>query len=195
MHRRSFLLLSGAVATAPALDLLMAGTPALAAAQDGDRVSAQLTATVEQAVQQARELDDSEGSASTLLWAGGIWQNLGKLITESRYRVAEGVRLPPHTSRCPRRTGGCCSTPVTTRRPSASTRPDCGSHAKPPTHPASTGPPSTSLPPPPTRSPGWASTRKPPPCWTSRPTAAPGPDLTAAGRGGDAPDRAGRTDG
>ncbi len=96
MHRRSFLLLSGAVATAPALDLLMYGAPALATAQDGDRVSAQLTATVEQAVRQARELDDSEGSASPLLWAGGIWQNLGKLITESRYRDAEGVRL--HTA-------------------------------------------------------------------------------------------------
>lgn len=96
MHRRSFLLLSGAVATAPALDLLMAGGPALAAVKDGDRVSPQLTATVEQAVRQARELDDSEGSASTLLWAGGIWQNLGKLIAESSYRDAEGVRL--HTA-------------------------------------------------------------------------------------------------
>lgn len=96
MQRRSFILLSGAVSTAPALDLLMGGAPELRAAQDGDRVSPQLTATVERAVQQARELDDSEGSASTLLWAGGIWQNLGKLITECRYGGAEGVRL--HTA-------------------------------------------------------------------------------------------------
>ncbi|WP_405677370.1 XRE family transcriptional regulator [Streptomyces sp. NBC_01511] len=96
MQRRSFILLSGAVATAPALDLLMDGAPALRAAQEGDRVSPQLTATVERAVRQARELDDSEGSASTLLWAGGIWQNLGKLITECRYGAAEGVRL--HTA-------------------------------------------------------------------------------------------------
>lgn len=96
MHRRSFLLLSGAVATAPALDLLMAGAPALRAAQDGDKVSPQLAGSVERAVREARELDDAEGSASTLLWAGGIWQNLGKLITESRYRAAEGLRL--HTA-------------------------------------------------------------------------------------------------
>ncbi|PZT77957.1 XRE family transcriptional regulator [Streptomyces sp. AC1-42W] len=96
MQRRSFILLSGAVATAPALDLLMSGAPLLRAAQDGDRVSPQLTTTVERAVQQARELDDSEGSASTLLWAGGVWQNLGKLTTECRYGAAEGLRL--HTA-------------------------------------------------------------------------------------------------
>ncbi|MFC8075535.1 XRE family transcriptional regulator [Streptomyces sp. NPDC057307] len=96
MQRRSFILLSGAVATAPALDLLMDGAPELRAAQEGDRVSPQLTATVERAVRQARELDDSEGSASTLLWTGGVWQNLGKLITECRYGAAEGVRL--HTA-------------------------------------------------------------------------------------------------
>ncbi|KAB8168006.1 XRE family transcriptional regulator [Streptomyces sp. 3MP-14] len=96
MHRRSFVQLSGAVLTAPALDLLVAGAPALRAAENGDRVSPQLTDTIEQAVRQARALDDSEGSASTLLWAGGIWQNLGKLLTESRYRDSEGVRL--HTA-------------------------------------------------------------------------------------------------
>ncbi|MFJ5089275.1 XRE family transcriptional regulator [Streptomyces sp. NPDC088674] len=96
MQRRSFILLSGAAATAPALDLLMSGSPLLRAAHEGDRVSKQLTTTVEQAVRQARELDDSEGSASTLLWAGGIWQNLGKLITECRYGTAEGLRL--HTA-------------------------------------------------------------------------------------------------
>ena len=96
MQRRSFLQLSGAAATAPVLDLLMGGAPALRAAQDGDRVSAQLTTTIERTVQQARDLDDSEGSASTLLWAGGIWQNLGTLLLESRYRAAEGVRL--HTA-------------------------------------------------------------------------------------------------
>ncbi|MER5362697.1 XRE family transcriptional regulator [Streptomyces sp. NPDC002785] len=96
MHRRSFILLSGAAATAPALDLLMGGAPALAAAQDGDKVSPKLAGTVEHAVRQAREHDDSEGSASTLLWAGGIWQNVGKLIAESRYDTAEGIRL--HTA-------------------------------------------------------------------------------------------------
>ena len=93
MQRRSFILLSGAVATAPALDLMMKATPGLHTVQEGDRLSSQLMATVERTVRQARELDDSEGSASILLWAGGIWQNLGKLITECRYGDAEGVRL------------------------------------------------------------------------------------------------------
>lgn len=65
MQRRSFLRLSGASATAPALDLLIAGAPVLQAAQDGDRVSPQLSGMVERTVRQARELDDSEGSAST----------------------------------------------------------------------------------------------------------------------------------
>jgi hypothetical protein len=96
MERRTFGLLSGAAVTAAALDLLMTSAPAMAAAQDGDRVTPQLVGNVERTVRQARELDDSEGSSSTLLWAGGIWQNLGKLITDSAYHAGEGTRL--HTA-------------------------------------------------------------------------------------------------
>jgi hypothetical protein len=96
MERRSFGLLTGAAITAAAMDLLMSGAPAMAAAQNGDRVSPQLATNIEHAVRQARELDDSEGSASVLRWAGGIWQNLGNLLTESVYRQAEGARL--HTA-------------------------------------------------------------------------------------------------
>jgi transcriptional regulator with XRE-family HTH domain len=96
MQRRSFLLLTGASATAPALDLLMPGAPVLRAAQDGDRVSSELICVVERTVRQARELDDNEGSGSTLLWSGGIWQNLGKLIIESRHGSAVAARL--HTA-------------------------------------------------------------------------------------------------
>lgn len=44
----------------------------------------------------ARDLDDSEGSISALLWAAGIWQNLAKILTHSRYHQPEGIRL--HTA-------------------------------------------------------------------------------------------------
>lgn len=96
MERRSFGLLTGAAVTAAAMDLLMSGAPALAAAQNGDRVTPQLVASVEQAVRQVRDLDDSEGSAAILRWAGGIWQSLGAILTESTYHPAEGARL--HTA-------------------------------------------------------------------------------------------------
>ncbi|HWR46829.1 MAG TPA: hypothetical protein VN327_04280 [Pseudonocardiaceae bacterium] len=42
MHRRTFVLLTGAAVTGPALDLLLDRAGPLRAAQDGDRVSAQL---------------------------------------------------------------------------------------------------------------------------------------------------------
>ena len=96
MQRRAFLLLSGAAATGPALDLLLPGASRLHAAQHGDTVSTQLAETVEGAVRQARGLDDSEGSTSALLWAEGIWQNLAKLIVTSRYSEPIGIRL--HTA-------------------------------------------------------------------------------------------------
>lgn len=96
MHRRTFALLTGAAVTGPALDLLLDGAGPLRAAQDGDRVSAQLTHVVQRTVRQARDLDDSEGSIPALLWATGIWQNLAKILTQSRYRTPEGIRL--HTA-------------------------------------------------------------------------------------------------
>ena len=96
MYRRAFFLLPGPVIAAGALDLLRTGAPALPIAHNGGTVSTQLVGTVEQAVRQARDLDDSEGSASVLSWAGGIWQHIGKLITDSRYRDPIGVRL--HTA-------------------------------------------------------------------------------------------------
>ncbi len=96
MHRRTFVLLTGAAVTGPALDLLLDGAGPLRAAQDGDRVTAQLAQVVQRTVRQARDLDDSEGSISALLWAAGIWQNLAKILTHSRYRAPEGIRL--HTA-------------------------------------------------------------------------------------------------
>lgn len=87
MERRSFAQLAGVAVTAPALDLLMSG-PAHAVAEaaeatEGDRVSPRLAERIDQAVREARELDDTEGS-SGLLWAGGVWQNIGKVILNSR---------------------------------------------------------------------------------------------------------------
>lgn len=96
MHRRSFVLLSGAALTAPALDLLLGWAGPLRAAQDGDRVTPRLARVVQRTVRQARDLDDSEGSISALLWAAGIWQNLAKILTHSRHRTPEGIRL--HTA-------------------------------------------------------------------------------------------------
>ncbi|MGH3824634.1 MAG: hypothetical protein ACRDRA_17640 [Pseudonocardiaceae bacterium] len=96
MHRRSFVLLSGAAVTGPALDLLLGRAGPLRAAQDGDRVTPRLARVVQRTVRQARDLDDSEGSISALLWAAGIWQNLAKILTHSRYHTPEGIRL--HTA-------------------------------------------------------------------------------------------------
>lgn len=96
MERRAFMLLSGAAVTAPALDLLIGGPDRLAAAIDGDRISPQLVASIEKSVRQVRDLDDAEGSGPALLWAGGLWQSLGRIITNGRYSSAEGARL--HTA-------------------------------------------------------------------------------------------------
>ncbi|MGH3999110.1 MAG: hypothetical protein ACRDTJ_16830 [Pseudonocardiaceae bacterium] len=93
MHRRSFVLLNGAALTGPALDLLLGWAGPLRAAQDGDRVTPRLARVVQRTVRQARDLDDSEGSISALLWAAGIWQNLAKILGYSRYRTPEGIRL------------------------------------------------------------------------------------------------------
>lgn len=97
MERRSFVLLSGAALTAPALDLLLRRSGPLHAAMDGDRVTPGLAANIESAVRQIRDLDDTEGSTSSVtLWADGLWKNLGRVITNSRYNSAEGLRI--HTA-------------------------------------------------------------------------------------------------
>lgn len=96
MHRRTFALLTGAAVTGPALDLLLDGAGPLRAAQDGDLVSAHLAQVVQRTVRQVRDLDDSEGSTPALGWAAGIWQNLAKVLTESRYHAPEAILL--HTA-------------------------------------------------------------------------------------------------
>lgn len=93
MDRRSFGLLGGAAVTGVALDLLITGTPAMAAAVDGDRVSPKLLEVIETTVRKTRELDDAEGSTSVLSWANGTWKNLGQVLTESRYTGQTEIRL------------------------------------------------------------------------------------------------------
>lgn len=96
MHRRNFLLLSGAGITATALDLMVISAESLHAAADGDPITPTLIGTVEQSVRQARALDDSEGSTPALLWTSGLWQNLASIINESSYTTTEAIRL--HTA-------------------------------------------------------------------------------------------------
>jgi hypothetical protein len=96
MHRRTFVLLSGAAVTGTALDLMVGSAEPLRAALDGDRVTPHLVDTVEGSVRQARALDDSEGSTPALLWVGGLWQTLAGILTEAHYRTPEAIRL--HTA-------------------------------------------------------------------------------------------------
>lgn len=94
MHRRKFGLLTAAAVTATALDMLLPHTtPAASADDDGAAIAPKLLDAVEQSVREARDLDDSEGSTPALLWTGGLWQNLGALLTESGHRTNQTIRL------------------------------------------------------------------------------------------------------
>ncbi|MGI5262388.1 hypothetical protein [Streptomyces angustmyceticus] len=89
MDRRNLLLLTGAAATAPALTLLLGPTEEAAAAPPAaTRLNERLVCSIEGAVRDLREMDDSTGSASgDLTWGHGIWQSTSRVIAQ-----AEGHR-------------------------------------------------------------------------------------------------------
>lgn len=93
MHRRTFVLLSGAAVTGVALDLMIGSAGQLRAVLDGDLVTPVLVDDIEVAIRRSHALDNSEGSTSALQWAGGLWQTLGEIVTDGRYREPEAVRL------------------------------------------------------------------------------------------------------
>src|SRR5216683_616420 len=94
MKRRSLLLLSGMAVTAPALDLLVTPASGLRQATDGaQRVSPSLAGHIDASIRQMRDLDDAEGSGACVEWAGGLWQNLAKILAQSRYDSRTGRRL------------------------------------------------------------------------------------------------------
>lgn len=96
MDRRNLLLLSGAAATAPGLALLIPGGTPARAAQAGGRLSDTLLTSIETTVRELRELDDADGSVTGLVWAGGLWQSVAKVVANAHYSGTPGRRL--HTA-------------------------------------------------------------------------------------------------
>ncbi|MCX5401316.1 XRE family transcriptional regulator [Streptomyces sp. NBC_00102] len=95
MDRRNLLLLAGAAATAPGLALLI-GNGSAQAAERGGRLSSQLVGGIENSVRELRELDDTDGSTAGLLWAGGLWQSVARVVAHARDDSPTGRRL--HTA-------------------------------------------------------------------------------------------------
>ncbi|MFB6814366.1 XRE family transcriptional regulator [Streptomyces sp. NPDC056347] len=96
MDRRNLLMLTGAAATAPALALLL-GPMAEASAASSGQLSERLVGSIERAVRDLREIDDSTGSASgDLTWGIGIWQSASRVVAQSRGRGPLADRL--HTA-------------------------------------------------------------------------------------------------
>lgn len=94
MDRRRFTHLTGAAATAPALFLLMGGpNPLHAAAEEGERLPPRLVDSISSAVRELRDLDDTTGSTSGLLWAGGLWQSTARVLANSATGSADDLRL------------------------------------------------------------------------------------------------------
>ncbi|MFB7260679.1 XRE family transcriptional regulator [Streptomyces nojiriensis] len=84
MDRRNLLMLTGAAATAPALALLL-GPIAEAAAASSGQLNERLVGSIERAVRDLREIDDSTGSASgDLTWGVGIWQSTSRVVAQAR---------------------------------------------------------------------------------------------------------------
>ncbi|MFE2943345.1 XRE family transcriptional regulator [Streptomyces sp. NPDC059255] len=83
MDRRTLLMLAGTAATAPALALLVADRGPLQAAQNGERLPDRLVTGIENAIRDLRHLDDTDGSTTGLVWAGGLWQNVSRVITNA----------------------------------------------------------------------------------------------------------------
>ncbi|GAA2312495.1 hypothetical protein Scani_00250 [Streptomyces caniferus] len=90
MDRRNLLLLTGAAATAPALTLLLGPTEeaaATTAAPATTRLNEKLVCSIEGAVRDLREMDDSTGSASgDLTWGHGIWQSTTRVVAQAQGR-------------------------------------------------------------------------------------------------------------
>ncbi|MEU7177890.1 MULTISPECIES: XRE family transcriptional regulator [Streptomyces] len=96
MDRRNLLMLTGAAATAPALALLL-GPIAEASAASSGQLSERLVGSIERAVRDLREIDDSTGSASgDLTWGIGIWQSASRVVAQARGRGPLAERL--HTA-------------------------------------------------------------------------------------------------
>lgn len=84
MDRRNLLMLTGAAATAPALALLL-GPMAEASAASPGQLNERLVGSIERAVRDLREIDDSTGSASgDLTWGIGIWQSASRVVAQAR---------------------------------------------------------------------------------------------------------------
>ncbi|MEU6928928.1 XRE family transcriptional regulator [Streptomyces sp. NPDC046374] len=85
MDRRNLLMLTGAAATAPALALLLGPIAEAAAAPAGARLSEGLVTTIESAVRDLRNMDDSAGSSTgDLAWGTGIWQSTSRVMAQTR---------------------------------------------------------------------------------------------------------------
>ncbi|MFF1481346.1 XRE family transcriptional regulator [Streptomyces sp. NPDC058301] len=89
-------MLTGAAATAPALALLL-GPMAEASAAPSGQPSERLVGSIERAVRDLREIDDSTGSASgDLAWGVGLWQSASRVVAQARSRGPVTDRL--HTA-------------------------------------------------------------------------------------------------
>ncbi|WP_329529716.1 XRE family transcriptional regulator (plasmid) [Streptomyces sp. NBC_01450] len=85
MDRRNLLMLTGAAATAPALSLLLGPIAQAADAPGATRLNEKLVGSIESAVRDLREMDDSTGSASgDLTWGLGIWQSTSRVVAQAR---------------------------------------------------------------------------------------------------------------
>ncbi|MEV7422888.1 XRE family transcriptional regulator [Streptomyces sp. NPDC091212] len=96
MDRRNLLLLAGAAATAPGLALLIGQDSPAKAAENGGQPPAQLVTGIENSIRELREMDDADGSTAGLVWAGGLWQSVARVVANARYNSATGRRL--HTA-------------------------------------------------------------------------------------------------
>lgn len=84
MDRRNLLMLTGAAATAPAPALLLGPIAEVSAASSG-QLSERLVGSIDRAVRDLREIDDSTGSASgDLTWVIGIWQSASRVVAQVR---------------------------------------------------------------------------------------------------------------
>jgi hypothetical protein len=93
MDRRNLLMLTGAAATAPALALLL-GPIAEASAAPSGQLNERLVGSIERAVRDLREIDDSTGSANgDLTWGIGIWQSASRVVAQARGRGPLNDRL------------------------------------------------------------------------------------------------------
>ncbi|MEU9371653.1 XRE family transcriptional regulator [Streptomyces avermitilis] len=87
MDRRNLLMLTGAAATAPALALLLGPIAEAADAPSTTRLNERLVSSIENAVRDLREMDDSTGSANgDLTWGVGIWQSTSRVVAQARGR-------------------------------------------------------------------------------------------------------------